>query len=173
METKDAIQTRRSVRRFTEETLEQQAVDQLLDAARWAPSGGNAQTWRFIVVRDRARIRQLRVVSPGLPGPPPCVLVICQDMDEAGDRGARLGIDRLVLFDAAMAAQNVLLAAHDLGLGSCVVASFHKNAVQQLLDMPEYVEPMLLIALGWPDELPVPPRRREEVVFRERYNIPY
>ena len=150
--------------------MEQQAVDQLLDAARWAPSGGNAQTWRFIVVRDRARIRQLRVVSPGLPGPPPCVLVICQDMDEAADRGARLGIDRLVLFDAAMAAQNVLLAAHDIGLGGCVVASFHVKAVQELLRMPDRIEPVLLVAVGWPDERPEPPRRREKVVFFERFD---
>jgi len=94
-------------------------------------------------------------------------------MDEAAKSGRQLGVDRLVFFDSAMATQNVLLAAHDIGLGSCVVASFHRNAVQRLLDMPEYVEPMLLIALGWPDEFPVPPRRQEAVVFRERYNIPY
>ena len=173
VETRQAILERRSVRRYTAEPVERRTVDQLLDAAKWAPSGGNAQTWRFIVVRNPERVRDLRVVAPGLPGPPPCVLVICQDMDEAAKSGRQLGVDRLVFFDTAMATQNVLLAAHDIGLGSCVVASFHRDAVQQLLDMPEHVEPMLLIALGWPDEFPVPPRRQEAVVFRERYNIPY
>ena len=169
-----AILERRSVRRYTSTPISKQAIDQLLDAAIWAPSGSNAQTWRFVVVRDAGRIRDLRIVSPGLPGPPPCVLVISQDMRKASERGRRLGIERLVYFDSAMAAQNIMLAAHDLGLGSCVVASFHGKAVQGLLALPRDVKPILLVALGWPAEQPLAlPRLRKEVLFNERYGIPY
>ena len=65
----------------------------------------------------------------------------------------------------------MLLAAHDMDLGSCAVASFHAAAVRKLLGIPESVEPILLVALGWPDETPdAPPRRHEEVVFYERFD---
>jgi nitroreductase len=171
VDTMQAIRGRRSVRHYTEQPLDDRTVDRLIDAAIWAPSGGNAQTWRFCVVRNPDSIGGLRMVAPGLPGPPPCVLVICQDMTAAWECGRTLASQRLAFLDAAMAAQNVLLAAHDMGLGSCAVASFHAGAVCKLLGIPEGVEPILLVALGWPDEKPdPPPRRREEVVFYERFD---
>jgi nitroreductase len=170
MDVRDAIRGRRSTRRFGDEPVDARDVEQLIEAGIWAPSGGNAQTWRFIIVRDEERIGKLRMVSPGLPGPPPCVMAICQDMELAERRGARLGREKLTLFDSAMAAQNVLLAGHALGLGTCVVASFHGRAVKDILGIPAEVEPILLVAVGRPAEVPAAPeRRREEVVFYEAY----
>lgn len=170
LETIRAIHERRSVRRYASTSVQEELITRLIDAATWAPSGGNAQTWRFVVVRDRERIRDLRMVSPGLPGPPPCVVVICQDVEAASGKQARLGTERLILFDSAMAAQNLLLAAHDLGLGACVIASFHSEAVRMLLGMPDHVEAILLVSLGWPLEEPeAPPRAKEGLVFYEHY----
>ncbi|MFC2079440.1 nitroreductase family protein [Candidatus Bipolaricaulota bacterium] len=167
----DAIKGRRSVRRFHEEKIAPADIECMIEAAVWAPSGGNAQSWRFVIVQDEKRIRRLRMVSPGMPGPPPCVIAICQDVELAERLGARLGCEKLTLFDSAMAAQNLLLTAHAVGLGTCVVASFHAGSVKSVLGLPESVEPILLVAVGRPSEEPSPPnRRREGIVFYETYS---
>jgi nitroreductase len=136
----------------------------------WAPSGGIAQSWRFVVVQDKERIRRLRIVSPGMPGPPPCVIAVCQNVDLAERRGARLGRERLTLFDSAMAAQNIMLAASAVGLGTCVVASFHAGAARDVLKLPAGIEPILLVPVGRAAEAPeAPVRKRKEVAFYETY----
>ena len=171
MDLQDAIRGRRSVRRFHDEPVSEADLERLIEAAVWAPSGGNAQSWRFVVVQDETRIRRLRMVSPGLPGPPPCVIAVCQDMDSAERQGARLGREKLTLFDSAMAAQNIMLAAHAAGLGACVVASFHAGGIKAVLELPTGVEPILLVAVGGAAEAPAaPPRQREGVVFNETYS---
>lgn len=171
MDVLDTIKSRRSIRRFHEKAVGAIDVEQLIEAAVWAPSGGNAQSWRFVVVQDVARIRRLRMVSPGMPGPPPCIIAVCQDMDSAERQGARLGRERLTLFDSAMATQNLLLAAQAIGLGSCVVASFHAGGVKDVLKLPASIEPILLVAVGYPAEAPEPPRRQQRgVVFHETYS---
>ena len=171
MDLQDAIRGRRSVRRFHDEPLREADLERLIEAAVWAPSGGNAQSWRFVIVQDETRIRRLRMVSPGLPGPPPCVIAVCQDLDSAERQGARLGREKLTLFDSAMAAQNIMLAAHAAGLGTCVVASFHAGGIKAVLELPTEVEPILLVAVGRSSEAPVPPsRQREGVVFNETYS---
>jgi len=156
----EAIKGRRSVRRFTDRTLERSSLERLVEAATWAPSGGNAQTWRFAIAVGPAVVRQLKTVSPGLLGDPPVVVAVCQDLVEARRRGGTLGETFLAVADAAMAAQNLLLAAHAEGLGTCVVASFHRGAVARLLGLASGVEPILLVSVGWPAETPVAPARR-------------
>lgn len=171
MDLQDAIRGRRSVRAFLDEPVSAVDVERLIEAAIWAPSGGNAQSWRFVVVQEEGRIRRLRMVSPGMPGPPPCIIAVCQDMDSAERQGARLGREKLTLFDSAMATQNLLLVAHAIGLGACVVASFHAGGVKDVLKLPNGIEPILLVAVGHPSETPAPPsRRREGVVFNETYS---
>jgi len=131
----EAIRGRRSVRRFAERPIEAVALERLAEAATWAPSGGNAQTWRFAIVADRVGVRRIKTVSPGLLGDPPAVVAVCQDLAEARRRGGALGETLLATADAAMAAQNLLLAAHAEGLGTCVVASFHRGGVARLLGL--------------------------------------
>ncbi|HCP31765.1 TPA: nitroreductase family protein [Candidatus Acetothermia bacterium] len=112
-------------------------------------------------------------MSPGLLGDPAAVIAVCQDLAEARERGGTLGETFLAPVDAAMATENLLLAAYAEGLGTCVVASFHRGAVGRLLALPRRVEPMLLISVGWPAESPpVPSRRKEGIVFFEVYNGP-
>src|SRR5450756_1715804 len=77
----------------------------------------------------------------------------------------------MALMDASMAVQNILLAAHDKGLGSCVIASFHVSAVQKLLQLPSSIKPLLLIILGYPTGKPSAPKRKiEEVTWWEVYS---
>ena len=170
MELYAAIHGRRSVRRFVGRPLDRAVLERIVEAATWAPSGGNAQTWRFVIVTEPARIAKLRTVSPGLLGDPGAVVAVCQDLADARAKGSTLGETLLAPCDAAMAAQNLLLAAYAEGLGTCTVASFTHRAVARLLKLPENVEPVLLISVGVPDETPkAPPRNKEGVVHWEVY----
>jgi len=171
MELYEAISGRRSVRRFLAEPIDRSILDRIVGAAIWAPSGGNAQTWRFVVVTEAERRRRLQTVSPGLLGDPPVVIAICEDLGEARAKGGTLGETFLAPVDAAMAAENLLLAAHAEGLGTCTIASFHRKAVARLLELPEGAEPILLISVGRPAEFPEPPARRTDgIVHFEVYH---
>lgn len=171
METWQAIQSRRSVRAFKTEPVPEDLLKKLvLDAAIWAPSGGNAQTWRFVVVSDPQVLHKMKMVSPGLLGDPPAVIVVCQDLDEARRKGSDLGEKMLTVMDTSMAAQNIMLAAHAEGLGTCAIASFHPGATQQILGLPEHIVPQLLISIGVPQKIPSAPKRNLEVLWINEYS---
>ena len=165
-----AIVERRSVRSFQADPVPEDRLRRLVEAGIWAPSGGNAQTWCFIIVTDGGSIRRLKMLSPGLLGNPPAVIVICQDIAEAERKGAKLGKEVLSLMDSAMAAQNIILAAYAEGLGTCIVRSFHPGGVQKLLKLPQYVEPQILISVGVPASVPKPPKRNFDIVSFQEYN---
>ena len=172
MELWEAIKGRRSIRSFLDKPVERALLERLIEAALWAPSGGNAQTWIFIVVDEKDRIENIRAISPGLLGEPTALVVVCQDKDLAHKKGGELGRDTLSVMDAAIAGQNIALQAFAEELGSCLVMSFHKNGIQRLMNLPERIVPELLIALGYPAEsLPPPKRRTEQVSFYNEYKV--
>lgn len=169
MDVMEAIRGRRSVRAFADRIVPQEQLLELIDAATWAPSGGNAQAWHFIVVESPERVQQISAVSPGIFGVPPAIIAVCTEPSRIREeRGPAR--EALTSLDAAMATQNLLLMAHASGLGTCVIASFHKRAVAKLLALPEEVVPLLLVTVGWPaKESPAPPRR-QDVVSLNTYN---
>lgn len=143
----EAIKGRRSIRKYEYKEIEHQTIVELLEAARWAPSGGNKQPWQFIVVTEKPMIKMLKMASPGFYGDEAAlVLVICLDKERAA------GMDYGVDMDLGMAAQNVMLAAYALGLGSCAIASFTLQAVIRILDVPDTLEVKLLISIGHPSQ---------------------
>jgi len=163
METWQVIHERRSVRSFQDKAIPREVLVRLVkEAAIWAPSGGNAQTWRFVIIDDRTLLNKVSMISPGLLGRPAAVIVICQDVQESKRKRSELG-EELGLLDSGMAAENVMLAAHDLGLGTCAVASFYGQGLQALLGLPEGVVPHLLISIGVPSDVPKPPKRNLDV----------
>jgi nitroreductase len=166
-----AINGRRSIRSFKPDSVPEDLIRKLiLEAGILAPTGGNAQTWRFVVVTDPSIVRRIRMVAPGILGNPPVVIMICQDLDEAESKGSKLGRDALTLMDTALAAQNIMLAAYEQGLGTCAVASFHAGAVQQLVRLPSSIVPQLLVSLGYPKIRPQAPRRNTKVVWFNEYS---
>lgn len=171
MEVFEAIYGRRSVRRYLSKPVEDEKVVKVLDAGRWAPSGGNAQPWRFIVVKDEKLIKLIKMISPGMFSEPPVLITICRDLDEAYVKGGEDGKEFVSVADISMAAQNMMLAAHALGLGTCVIRSFDKRAVRRLLEVPDNVEPELLLAVGYPAQAPEKPPRKplSSVTFLNRY----
>ena len=159
MDVLEAIKGRRSVRKYKLKPVGRELTEKLLEAARWAPSGGNIQPWLFIVVEDRGILEMVRKISPGYFGEAPLAILICSDKMKAHRIGGTLGRDYLTIADCAMAAENIQLAACALGLGTCVVKSFSHSAMKEILEIPEGIEPELVVIVGYPDNIPAPPRR--------------
>jgi len=164
----DAILGRRSVRRFTDQLIGPDALERLLDAARWAPNGGNRNAWRFIVITSEAQKDLVMSFAPGIGDTPAAMIAICM---EAKQKSITDHVRVLNMADAAIAAQNICLAAHGMGIGSYIVASFAAAALQPVLELPDEIPPYLLVCLGYANESPEPPARRpiEEIAFSDEY----
>jgi nitroreductase len=168
MELEKAILQRRSIRRFTEEPIEQEVLTKILKAGIWSPTASNQQVWRFICVVDPKNIHNIKTVSPGLLGQPTAVICICYDPEKSAQKVGKMGPEMAKL-DIAMAAQNIMLRAFDLGIGTCVIASTNKAAVSELINLPEHMNMELLVTLGHYNKAPKPPARNEEVIYWEQY----
>lgn len=160
MELIDLIKTRRSVRRYNSRRVETEKIRALLEGAIWAPSGSNLQLWHFVVVQDAAALQKIKLFSPGMSRSAPCIIALCIDLAEAEAKGGALARDSLAPMDTAFTAQNILLMAHHMGLGACVVKSYNHSSVKRLLGLPGRVAPLLLISVGYYDSAPQAPPRR-------------
>jgi nitroreductase len=148
-----AIRNRRTVRRFKSNPVDEEMLQMILEAGRWAPSFSNLQPWKFIVIRDSALKTALdkearkSVLHLGI-NQAPVVILVCVDRR----------IDPLHAIEAgAAAAQNMTLAAHSLGLGAGWIGIWGTEAetsIQQLLKLPETVRAVSLLPIGVPDESP-------------------
>ncbi len=165
----EVIRGRRSIRDFVDKEIPDNQLKLIVEAGLWAPSGSNLQPREYILVKDKHLLRAIKLVSPGLYGNPSALLVLCYNKDIA-KKGGRLG-ETMALFDVALSAQNIMLMAYALGIGSCPILSFNKTAVKEILDIPEHVEPVLMISLGYPKTWPKPPKRKsvEEVLHVNGY----
>jgi nitroreductase len=163
----EAIRGRRSVRRYTDQPLPKEALDKLLEAARWAPCGGNLQRWRFVVVTSPSMKTLIKKFAPGIRDMPAAFIVICVQTVQ----GKHHRDEATYLADCSMAAENIMLQAQAMGIGTCVALSYAKVAIRQILDIPEGVEPLLLIALGYPAEAPEEPPKLalSEIAFLDEY----
>lgn len=168
MNVKDTIMNRRSVRNFTDQPVGQDVLAELMSAGIWSPSGGNSQPWFFIAVTNPQTLKLIKAVSPGLLGNPASYIAVCSDKKRNIEKMGAVG-EVLATMDCAMAAQNIMLRACELGVGSCVIRSFNQKAVGEILKTPEGVEPELLITLGYADGKQGSSKRRDDVIFWEQY----
>ncbi len=178
----DAILNRRSIRRFLPNDIPQAMLEQLLTAAIWAPSAHNRQPWRFAVIKTAAvKARLARAMgehlradlsADGLPEAAieadvnrsyerltsaPLLILICLsmvDMDHYPDERRNQQEWVMAVQSVAMAGQNLLLAAHDLGLGACWMCAplFCPRVVSEQLSLPDDWQPQGLVALGYPSQ---------------------
>ena len=180
MDTLEAIRTRRSVRKFSDRPVEPEKLRAVLEAAQMAPSWANGQCWRFVVVEDpemKAKISELSYVEAyfapkGYKSNPsrkalteaPAVIVACGVPADSGDlRG-----QQYYLTDVGIATENLMLAAHAVGLGTVFVGVFDEENLGYLLDIPPEVRIVGLFPLGYPQEAPkAGPSRKplDEIVF--------
>lgn len=185
MEFFKTLKARRSIRRFEPRPVPEDLLIQVLEAARLAPSGGNMQPWEFVIVREPENVRRV-VQTTHLGFDPgsgerqewlsaaPVLVVACADLKRSASRYGELGAQVAVL-DTAAAVQNMLLAAVDVGLGSCWVSGFDAEALAGVLGLPGSVRPLAILPLGFPAASPGGPPRLalEDVTHGERFGRAY
>lgn len=149
MDLLEGIYTRRSTRQYTVQPLEREQLIEIIKAGTWAPSGMNNQPWRFVIVKERgarARLAEFTKYGRIIESAAACVAVF---------------VDRSAMYNdvkdhQAMGAciQNMLLAAHALGLGAVWLGEILKNAedVRKFLELPREMELMAVVAVGHPSE---------------------
>ena len=148
MNVMEAILARRSIREFEARPVEREKLQTLLEAGMAGPSGQNAQPWAFVVIDEPGCLEALRA-RLGKPSDAPAAIVVCgQPVDEAGQRYWTL--------DCAAATENILLAAVELGLGTCWIGIYPKPdaiaVVTEALALPQGVTPLSLINVGYSTE---------------------
>ena len=142
MDTLTCIRKKREVRDYLDKPVPQEALQQILEAGRFAPSSKNSQPWHFIVIRDKESLRKISDLTPTgkhIAHAPFAVAIV---MDGA----------KLPEIDGARAAQNMVLAAWSLGIGSCWVANFYDDGVKDLLGVPQRMKLVSVIPFGYPTE---------------------
>ena len=164
----EIITSRRSVRRYTEKPVPEEVLQEILHAVQWAPSWANTQCWEIVVVSDQEVKEKLQgVLSPKNPATlamvsAPIVLAVCGQQKKSGFyKGASTTkYGDWMLHDIGLATQNILLAAASHNLGTVVVGAFDHERAGDILNLPEDVEVVTLVPLGYPDHQPGPPQRR-------------
>ena len=164
----EVLVKRRSIRKFTDQPVDRETVLQLIEKATLAPSASNLQAWKFCIVDDPGLVRKVDMFSPGLSGKPPVIIAICSDYGYAAAKTSGENYKKYgCIMDASMAAENLMLAAVEAGLGTCAIKSYNDAAVRKLLKLPETIHIEILITLGHPEVESQMPKRKplDEVVF--------
>ena len=179
MDVFEAIRERRSIRKYRPTPVSEEKLNAVLEAARWAPSWANSQCWNFVLVRDaetKERLREtLTTTNRGIPAmkSAPIVIVACAEKGRSGYSRGSVATDKgeWFMFDVALAMQNLTLGAHALGLGTLHLGLFDAPKVAEIIDVPTGVEVVEMMPLGYPDDSPGVPWRKElaEFVFFEKY----
>lgn len=173
MELFAAITLRRSIRKYRDIPVEFEKVGHILNAARLAPSAGNIQDWKFILVTkedSRKKIAEACVRQFWMQDAPLHIVVCAQPKKVAGFYGAR-GEKVYCMHNAGAAIENMLLAAVDQNLGACWVGAFEENMLRKALNIPGDVIPQAVITVGYAAEKPKMPQKFkiENVMFIEEY----
>ena len=147
MEFEQLIAERYSVRSFQKEHLSQADVDRILAAGHLAPTGCNNQPQRILVLNTDASTQKLRACTKCHFGAPTAMLV-CHNQEESWQRRDDGALSSPT--DAVIVATHMTLAAHNIGVGSCLVMHFDPQAMRAAFAIPENVEPSLLLVLGYP-----------------------
>jgi nitroreductase len=149
------LRSRRVVRDFTGQPVEDAALLMILEAGRWASSASNNRVHRFLVVSDPRRLKLVKAVSPGMLARPAALIAICTDLDAIAERQIQIDRDTSTWMDVGTAAMTMMVQAHAMGLGTCPTTSFSKPAVSAVLELPDHAAPELLLQVGHP-AVPLP-----------------
>jgi nitroreductase len=163
MEIFSTIEGRRSIRRFKKEPIKDSLIYKIVSAGIWAPSAGNLQSWEVILVKDPEKKQKLSEAAffRDFIAEAPTIIVLCANQQVSGAIYDERGLELYCIQDAACAAQNMLLATHALGLGACWVGAFDEQSVSDALSIPSFVRPVALLPIGYPNEKPFAPPRRD------------
>lgn len=178
MTLEEAIEGRRSIRSYRAQEVPVGLIAEILDLARRAPSSMDGQPWRFLVIRDRVTKKRLAAVKNAHCPPEkraypadflanaPAIILVCVERNQSHGREIENGV---------LATAFLLLAAHSRGLGSVYLSAYQKGVpqltedIRRLLSLPQEIEPVTLVPIGFPADSP-PPRRMcpvEEMILFE------
>ena len=173
------LEQRRSIRKYEERDVSEEALNRVLEAVKWSPSWANTQCWEVVAVREPAiKARLQETIAPKNPATraivaAPVVLALCGRLGVSGyyDKQVTTKFGDWYLFDLGIATQSLCLAAHDLGLGTVIVGLLDHDRAKAVLNVPDGVELVALIPLGYPAKVPSAPKRREvaEFMHQETY----
>jgi nitroreductase len=189
----EAINTRRSIRNFTDAPVDDDAINTILEAGRWAPSWANTQCWKFVVVRDPAVKAELAgaMIDIQLPdrvvdnpakkaiNTVPVLIAVCAETGKSGGKPGPGGgefsyvTDKgdWFMFDTALAVENMCLAIRALGLGTVILGLFEAEKAEKALNMPEGHRVVVMMPVGVPAREGNAPPRKElgEFVIKDRF----
>ena len=174
MEKLELFFERRSIRKYTDQRIDNETIEKIIKAAMYAPSAVNCQPWHFIVVESREMLERIMEIHPhaGMLSTASHAIIVCGDETLQHDDG-------YWVVDCGAATQNLLLAAHVLGVGSCWVGLHpregRKASVSALMNLPGHVKPFALVALGYASGKKERPQRfhREKVHLNQWSNHLY
>lgn len=166
----DNIATRTSIRDYEARPVEKEKVEKMLRAAMAAPTAMNKQPWHFVVVEQRSVLDSLAGANPyaKMLLKAPLVIVVCGDMDKVIEGGGR----DFWIQDASAATENLLLAAHAMGLGAVWTGAYpseeRSKAISATLSLPDNLVPLNMIVIGYPAEHPQPKDKfkEENITFK-------
>lgn len=175
------IEMRRSIRRYKNQPVEEEKILQLLESARIAPSGSNTQPWHFIIVKSEEIKQKISKVSHDQKwmntAPVHIVCVadirsrIKEDVDISLNENSQEPELKLIIRDASIAIEHIVLEAENLGLGTCWVAWFIQEEIRPILNIPEDKYVVGIIPVGYADEMPKarPRKKLEEIIHYENW----
>ena len=150
------LENRRSIRKFKDKEIHPDDVIELIDAARKAPSAGNLQSWKFIVIKNQNIKNKIAdaCFQQNWISQAPIIIVVTANIDEIkrmyGVRGEML----YSVQNCALATQNILLKASNMGLSTSMISAFEEGMLKRILKIPDEARPQTIITVGYSDELP-------------------
>ncbi|MBN1274844.1 nitroreductase family protein [Candidatus Woesearchaeota archaeon] len=172
-----AIKTRRSIRSYLQKPVEFDKVTAVIEAAHYAPSAGNLQDWKFIIITDKAARHAIaeHCLEQHWMAHAPVYIVVCSNEERTEMRYGLRGKRLYSVQSCAAATENMLLAAHALGLGACWVGAFDEDYLDRTLNIPDTARAQAIVTLGYTDEQPGEKELTslDSAVYFGTYGIPY
>jgi nitroreductase len=166
-----AIETRRSIRKYKNDSINKDDLKKILKAAQLAPSAGNKQPWRFIVVQDAEKRKKLGEIARNQTWISDAgVIMVALAMDKNSPEVYERWVER----DVMTAVEHMVLTAWDLGYGTCWIGAFKEADVKEFLDIPDEMTVICLLPIGVPDQSPEARSRKslDELFYGDNYEEP-
>lgn len=167
MDVVETIKARRSVRKYKPDRIPDEKLQIILESARFAPSAGNRQPWRFVIVQETDRKKSLAQAAENQTFLNDAAAIVVAAADpEASQRWHEK--------DTIIALEHIVLAATSLGYGTCWIGAFDESAVKRLLKIPRKLKVVAILPIGVPDETPSARSRKakSEIFFNEQWQAP-
>ncbi|MCG1666755.1 MAG: nitroreductase family protein [Thermoplasmata archaeon] len=161
------IMERRSIRNYKMDEVSDEILFKLIRAAQYAPSSWNRQPWRFIIIKDKEKLKKISEILPYgkfLSRVPMAIAVLSSEKESD-----------LWLIDGSLATENLMIAAEAYGLGTCWIADADNVEIKKMLEIPEEFHIITITPLGYPSRKPNPPQRKnmEDILYFEKFGKKY